>query len=142
MKSGKELLSTVLKTTQMEQAGIRSVLDAATAQNLRHTLEARLREYDSIESEVHTIASQRCWELQDLDPAVRFLSDRMSRMKLVRGDCDSRIADMMIQSSTKGMIRGLRNLHQYPHPDDRISSISQKLLDCQTENIRQMQGFL
>lgn len=142
MKSGKELLSAVLKTTQMEQTGIRSVLDAATAPSLRHALEARLREYNGIESEVYTIASQRCWELQDLDPALRFLSDRRNRIRLVRGDCDSTIADMMIQGSTKGMIRGLRNLHRYPHPDDRISSISQKLLDCQTANIRQMQGFL
>jgi len=142
MKSGKELLSAVLKTTQMNQTGIRSVLDAATAPGLRHALEARLREFDGIENEVHSIASQRCWELQELDPAIRFLSDRISRMKLTRGDCDSRIADMMIQGSTKGMIRGLRDLHQYPHPDDRISSISQKLLDCQTASIRQMQNFL
>lgn len=142
MKSGKELLSEILKTTQRQQTGIRSVLDAATAPSLRHTLEAQLREYDGIESEVYAIASQRCWELRELDPAVRFLSDRVSRMKLTRGDCDSRIADMMIQGSTKGMIRGLRDLHQYPHPYDRISSVCQKLLDCQTANIRQLQGYL
>ena len=142
MKSGKELLSAVLKTTQRQQTDIRSVLDAATAPSLRHALEQHLWEYDGIESEVYAIASQRCWELEELDPAIRFLSDRVSRMKLTRGDCDSRIADMMIQGSTKGMIRGLRNLHQYPHPDDRISSICQKLLDCQTANIQQLQGYL
>ena len=142
MKSGKELLSEILKTTQRQQTGIRSVLDAATAPSLRHTLEQQLWEYDGIESEVYAIASQRCWELREMDPAVRFLSDRVSRMKLTRGDCDSRIADMMIQGSTKAMIRGLRDLHQYPHPDDRISIVCQKLLDCQTDNIRQMQGFL
>ena len=142
MKSGKELLSAVLKTTQLEQTGIRSVLDAATDPALRHALEDQLREYDGIESEVHRIASQRCWELRELEPAQRFVSDRMSRLKLTRGDCDSRIADLMILGSTRGMIRGLRDLHRYPHPDDRISSICQKLLDCQTANIRRMQGFL
>ena len=142
MKSSKEVLSSVLKTTQMGQVGIRSLLDTSMRPALRKALESQLREYDSIESEAHSIASQRGWELRELDPAVRFLSDRMTRMKLSRGNRDSKIADMMIQGNTKGMIKGLKNLHQYPHQDDRISNISQKLLDCETANIRQMQGFL
>jgi len=142
MKNSKEMLSSVLKTTQMGQVGIRSVLDTSMRPALRKALESQLREYDCIESEAHAIASQRGWELRELDPAVRFLTDRMTRMKLNRGNCDSKIADMMIQGNTKGMIKGLKNLHQYPHQDDRISGISQKLVDCETANIRQMQGFL
>ena len=142
MKNSKELLSSVLKTTQMGQVGIRSVLNTSMRPALRKALESQLREYDCIESEAHTIASQRSWELQELDPAVRFLTDRMTRVKLSRGNCDSKIADMMIQGNTKGMIKGLKNLHQYPHQDDRISMICQKLVDCETANIRQMQNFL
>ena len=129
MKNSKEMLSSVLKTTQMGQTGIRSVLDTSMRPALRKALESQLREYDSIETEAHSIACQRGWELAELDPAVRFMTDRMTRMKLTRGN-------------TKGMIKGLKNLHQYPHQDDRISSISQKLLDCETANIRQMQSFL
>jgi hypothetical protein len=109
---------------------------------LRKALESQLREYDAIESEAHAIATQRGWELPELDPARRFLSDAMVRMKLTRGNCDSKIADMMIQGNTKGMIKGLKNLHQFPKQDDQVSIISQKLLDCETANIRQMQAFL
>ena len=126
----------------MGQVGIRSVLDTSMRPALRKALETQLREYDGIEAEVYSIASQHGWELSDLDPAIRFLSDRMTRMKLTRGNCDSKIADMMIQGNTKGMIKGLKNLHQYPNQDNRISGISQKLLDCETANIRQMQSFL
>lgn len=142
MKNSKEILSSVLKTTQMGQVGIRSVLDISMRPGLRKALESQLREYDCIESEAHAIASQRGWDLPELDPAVRFMTDMMTRMKLTRGNCDSKIADMMIQGNTKGMIKGLKNLHQYNQPDDRISTITQKLLDCETANIRQMQGFL
>lgn len=142
MKNSKEMLSSILKTTQMGQVGIRSVLDTSMRPALRKALESQLREYDSIETEAHSIACQRGWELRELDPAVRFMTDRMTRMKLTRGNCDSKIADMMIQGNTKGMIKGLKNLHQYPSQDDRISVICQKLLDCETANIRQMQSFL
>lgn len=142
MKNSKELLSSVLKTTQMGQVGIRSVMDLSMRPGLRKALESQLQEYDCIESEAHAIASQRGWELPELDPAVRFMTDAMTRMKLTRGNCDSKIADMMIQGNTKGMIKGLKNLHQFPRQDDQISMISQKLLDCETANIRQMQSFL
>lgn len=142
MKSSKEILSSVLKTTQMGQVGIRSVLDTSMRPGLRKALESQLREYDCIESEAHAIATQRGWELPELDPAVRFLSDMMTRMKLTRGNCDSKIADMMIQGNTKGMIKGLKNLHQFPSQDGQVNTISQKLLDCETANIRQMQLFL
>ena len=95
MKNSKEILSSVLKTAQMGQVGIRSLLDTSMQPALRSALESQLREYDAIETEAHAIASQRGWEL-----------------------------------------------HQYPSRDDRVSGISQKLLDCETANIRQMQQFL
>ncbi len=142
MNNSQELLSSVLKTTQMGQAGIRSVLDAGSHPDLCRALESQLREYDTIESEAHAIASQRGWELEELEPAVRFLSDRMVRLKLPRGNCDSQIADLMIRSSTKAMIRGLRQLHQYPRQDDRISAVCQKLVDCQRAGIQNLQFFL
>ena len=142
MKNGKEILSSLLKTTQMGQLGIRSCLNTSMRPGLRKALESQLREYDAIESEAHAIASQRGWEVEELDPALRLMTDAMTRMKLSRGNCDSRIADMMIQGNTKGMIKGLKNIHQFPHPDEKIRTLSQKLLDCETANIRQMQSFL
>ncbi|MGN0977583.1 MAG: hypothetical protein ACI4PH_05955 [Faecousia sp.] len=142
MKNSKEILSSVLKTTQMGQVGIRSVLDTSMRPGLRKALESQLHEYDSIETEAHSIATQRGWELEELDPAVRFMADMMTRMKLNGRNSDSKIAGMMIEGNTKGMIKGLKNLHQFAGQDEKINILSQKLLDCETANIRQMQGFL
>lgn len=142
MKNSKELLSSVVKTAQMGQTGIRSVLDTSMRPSLRKALESQLREYDSIETEAHTIASQRGWELKELDPGVRMMTDMMTRIKLHGRNTDSKIADMMIQGNTRGMVKGLKNLHQFPSSDSQVQMVSQKLLDCETANIRQMQGYL
>ena len=142
MKNSQQILSSVLKTTQMGQIGIRSVLDTRMRPGLRRALEQQLRDYDQIETEAHTLAAQRGWELKDLDPAVRMMSNMVTRMKLSAGGTESKIADMMIQGNTKGMIKGLRNMHQFPREDSRITALSQKLLDTETANIRQMQAFL
>lgn len=142
MKNSKEILSSVLKTTQMGQVGIRSVLDTSMRPGLRKALESQLHEYDCIETEAHSIANQRGWEVTELDPAIRFMADMTTRMKLNGRNSDSKIAGMMIQGNTRGMIKGLKNIHQLADQDEQINILSQKLLDCETANIRQMQGFL
>lgn len=142
MKTNHEILSSLLKTAQLGQADIRSVLDTSICPSLRDTLEAQLQEYDSIESEAHALAAQRGWEVSELEPALRFFTDRMSRMKLTGNNTESKIAGILIQSNTRGMIKGLKALHQSPDPDQQLQILSQKLLDCETAHIRQMQAFL
>ena len=142
MKTSQQILSSVLKTTQMGQIGIRSVLDTRMRPGLKDALTSQLKEYDALESEAHTLATQRGWELPELDPAARAMASMMTRVKLQMGGNDSKIADMMIQGNTKGMIKGLKTLHQFGQQDEQINTLSQKLLDCETANIRQMQGYL
>lgn len=142
MKGNQQLLSALLKTVQLGQVKIRSVMDTSMRSSLRNVLEGQLREYDSIETEAYTIALQRGWELPELDPGMRFLQDRLTRLRLNGQNTDSRIADLLIQGNTKGMILGLKNLHQFDGQDHQIRILSQKLLDCETAHIRQMQSFL
>ncbi len=142
MNNDRDLLCSLLKTTQMGQIGIRSVLDAAVQPSLQKALQSQLQEYDAIESEAYYIASQRGWELKEVQPIKRIMADTMCRMKLRHGDTDSKIADMVIQGNTRGMITGLQDLHRYQQQDNLVSALSQRLLDCETANIRQMQAFL
>lgn len=142
MNNSKALLSSLLKTTQMGQIGIRSVLDLGMDPGLREALRSQLREYDTIETEAHTLASQRGWELRELDPAVRFMTDMMTRSRLSGRETDTKIAGMMIRGNTNGMIKGLKNIRQYTGNDTPIRVLSQKLLDCERANIRQMEDFI
>lgn len=142
MKTSKDVLTSILKTTQMGQTGIRSVLDRAMGSDMRQALNSQLREYDSIESEARTMAVQRGWDLEDLDPALRLMSDMTARMRLNGRNTDSKIAGMMIHGNTQGMIKGLKTIHQFSSEDEPIKTLSQKLLDCENANIRQMQQFL
>ena len=142
MKGSQDVLSSVIKTAQMGQIGVRSVLNAPLRTNLKDALRSQLREYDAIEREALVLASGKGWELKDLNPAVKRMSNMMTKMKLAYGDPSSKTAAMMIQGNMKGIIKGYRDLNQFAAPDERISSLYRKLLDCEKENIQQMQGFL
>ena len=142
MKNSKEVLSSVLKTTQMGQLGIRSALESEMAPALRSAMESQLREYDSIESEAHSIAKARNWELPELNPSIRFMTDRMTKMRLSRGDVNSKIAAMMIRGNTSGVIKGLKNIHQMTEQDKAVQALSNKLLETESANVHQMKQFL
>ena len=142
MNDSKQMLSSLLRTTQLGQTGIRSILDTAMRPGLRKALEAQLKEYDSIESEAHSIASQRGWELEELEPGVRFFSDMVTRIRLGYGNTDSKIAGMMIQGNTRGMILSLKNMRRCNDPDAQVAQLAQKLLDTEKNNIESMVGFV
>ena len=142
MKGSKDVLSSILKTTQMGQVGIRSVLNMPLRSSLKDALRSQLREYDCIEHEALVLASGRGWELEQLDPAVKYMSNMMTKTRLRFGDVNSKAAAMMIQGNTRGIIKGYKNLNQFAEPDDHVTKLSRKLLACEQENIQQMQGFL
>lgn len=109
---------------------------------LRKALQSQLREYNSIESEAYALATQRGWELREIQPGKKMILEIRTGMKIRHGNPDSKIADMMIQDNTQGMIQLLKNLHQFQQQDSQVSALSQRLLDCETANIRQLQTFL
>ena len=142
MKQNQQLLSALLRTIQLGQVEIRSVLDTCLGTSLRNELECQLREYDSIEQEAHGIALSRGWVLKELDPAIKGMTNMMTLSRLSFGNIDSKAAAMMIQGNTRGIIKGFKNLNQYPPSDQRITNLAHKLIDFEENNNRQLQGFL
>ena len=142
MKNSKDLVSSALKTTQMGQIGIRSVIKSHVGPGLHAALVSQLQEYDSIEQEVHAIAAARNWQVKELDPGIKAMTDMMTRTRLSFGDKDSKAAAMMIQGNTRGLIKGLKNLHHYDQSDKAVAELTRKLLACEKDNIQQMQGFV
>jgi hypothetical protein len=139
MKSSQDLLSSVLKTTQMGQIGIRSVLKCNVTGRMRTALQDQISEYDKIESEAHMLAES---SLEELNPAIQKMSDMMTRTMLCGSNVNSKAAAMMIRGNTRGMIKSLKNLNQYDHSDQKVEALANKLLTCEENNIKQMQGFV
>ena len=142
MQTSKDYLASLLKITQLGQVSIRSVLDSTMRPGLRTLLKDQLLEYDALEAEVHSLAAQRGWEMRDMDPAKRFMTDRLIRLKLSGRNYDSEIASLMIQGTTKNMIQSLKNSRQYPVEDEGLQILARKLIDCETAAIQQMRAFL
>lgn len=142
MKDSKDILSSLLKTTQMGQVGIRSVIGTADSTGLKKALKEQLKEYDAIEKETYALAKARNLQLQGLNVAARSMADMMARSQLLYGKSDARIAAMMVQGNTRGVTKGLKNLHRYHQNDGAVTALAQRLLDHENSSILEMEGFL
>lgn len=142
MNDSKQLLCSLLHTVQMGQTGIRSVRNSAIRVGLKQELDQQLKQYDSIEKEALDLAQQRGWQLTNVNPGLRKMSDMMSRVQLWGGDVDSKIAGMLIQGNTRGMILGIRNLNRSADHDQQVLALAHKLLDRENINIQKTQPFL
>ena len=126
----------------MGQIGIRSILKMPLRADLRTELNSQLKEYDSIEQEAHGIALSRGWELKELNPAIKGMTNMMTRSQLSFGDMDSKAAAMMIRGNTRGVIKGYKNMNQFAETDKQVSDLAYKLIDFEQVNNHQLQGFL
>lgn len=126
----------------MGQCGIRCVQNKATGSGLKQALHDQLTEYDAIEQQAYDLATRRGWLLEPLDSAVERMSSIMARMQLIGSDLDSKIAKMLVQGNTRGMIKGLKNLHHSTRLDTQVEQIARNLLQREQENIRQACEFL
>lgn len=142
MKTDKDILSSILKTTQMGQSGIRSVMQCAASPSLQKALQLSLSAYDEIEKQAFSLADQRDIRVSELAPVTKGMSTAVSKLKLQCSNPDSKIADMMILGNTRGMIKGIRNRRQWDGKDQAIDQLSQKLLDYESENISEMKKYL
>ena len=142
MKSSKDILGSVVKTAQMGKTGLQCVLEAQIRPSLRENLEKQVVIYDQIAKEALDLAHGRNWQVEQLGSVSRACSRMVSRMWLNRGNADSKAAAMVMQGSTRGLIQGLTNLHQFPYQDTADSTLAQRLLDLETEALGQMQSYL
>lgn len=142
MSENEKILSQIVKITQMGQVGINSVMPKAMQPALRQALKVQRLEYQTIGAKAKNMAKSKGLQTSNGSTILQRMSALSARGRLMSGNADSKIAGMMIQGNTRGMIQSLKDMHQAKHPDPDVAQLSQKLLQTQINNIRQMEGFL
>lgn len=142
MLNDEQILSSMLHTVQMGQTGIRCVISRAINPDLKKELKDQLQEYDSLEKETLSLAKNKGLTLKDLNPALETMSSMMSWIQLLGGEVDSKIAGMLIQGNTRGMILGMKNLRKAQKTDPQVRDLAQRVLNQENMNIHKSQPYL
>ncbi len=142
MINSQRVLNDIIKTSQMGINGINVVMPKTNQPALRQALKVQRREYSDIEQQAKLLAQQKGYRIDQLRPINRKMGALMSKGQLMVGEPDSKIAGMMIQGNTRGMILSLKNMRRCNNPDPEVATLAQKLLETEKNNIGSMVGFL
>ena len=142
MINSQRVLNDIIKTSQMGINGINVVMDKTRQPALRQALKCQRQEYSDIEQQAKLLAQRKGYRIDQIKPITRRMGALMSRGQLLAGDPNSKIAGMMIQGNTRGMILSLKNMRRCSQPDEQVAQLAQKLLDTEKNNIVSMEGFV
>ncbi len=137
------MLNHIRQTTHMGQLGIRSIMDDTRNHEFRAVLQSQLQEYDSIFQEADRLLRERGGSIRKTPAPVEYGTRLASKFRVQRSeDTTSKIAEMMLQGSTKGMIKSMQNIRSMGILDPKVSSLSNRLLQTEQANIDQMKQYL
>lgn len=142
MINSQRVLNDIIKTSQMGINGINVVMDKTRQSALRQALKVQRREYSDIEQQAKLLAQRKGYKIDQIKPITRRMGALMSKTQLLVGEPDSKIAGMMIQGNTRGMILSLKNMRRCNQPDQQVAQLAQKLLETEKNNIDSMEGFV
>jgi len=135
-----ELLQYIYKTADMGCEGIRAVEQHAE-EKMKTELEREKSEYVQICTEADRMIQQRGDMPEGTGAIAKMSANMMSAGQMAMDDSRSRIAEMMIQGTTMGIVKTIRHMKDYPK-DDEARQLAQKLLDTQEKNVETMKTFL
>lgn len=143
MQNDISMLNSIRKTTQMGCYGIQTVLDETENPVFREALRSQLAEYESIYSEADRLLHERDGKVRNVTPLARYGSAMAAKMKVrMSADPTSKIAELMLQGNTRGMIKSVQHIRSMGLLDPKVSGLSNRLLQTEQANIDQMKGFL
>lgn len=143
MEQDISMLKSIWKATQMGCSGIDSVESETMDRALILALDAQRKEYEAIGEEARRLLRQRGYGDKKSNSMTRYVSGMAARMQ-VRASTEpaAKIAQLMLQGNTRGMIKSIHNIRRYDNVDPKISALSKRLLQTEQANIDQMKQFL
>lgn len=137
------ILQSVRRSTQMGCHGIRAVLDESPNREIRTALRRQLAEYEELFCEADRLLHERGEKGRDISAVARLGSLTVSRMRVrTSPEPEAKIAELMVQGSTRGMLRSMHDLRTMDAVDPKVSSLSMRLLQTEQANIDEMKQFL
>ena len=136
-----ELLQYIYKTADMGCEGIDAVEKHAEQKLLKELKRERI-EYENIRSDADQMIRKGGDEPSGSGMMAKMSADMMTAGQMMMDDSRSKIAEMMIQGTTMGIVKTIRHLNDYRGNDQQARQLGEKLLEIQEENVEKMKAYL
>ena len=137
-----EMLNYVYQNAEMGRDALTQLIQITNDTKFRKTMEAQLNEYQNVFDSAEKMIQERNEQAKGVGPMAKISSRLMVNAKTMMDSSPSKMAQMLIQGSTMGVVEVTRHMKDYDGSDERVNDISQKLLRTEQQNIEEMKKYL
>ena len=137
-----EMLNYVYQNAEMGRDALTQLIQITNDTKFRKTMEAQLNEYQNVFDSAEKMIQERNEQAKGVGPMAKISSRLMVNAKTMMDSSPSKMAQMLIQGSTMGVVEVTRHMKDYDGSDERVNDISQKLLHTEQQNIEEMKKYL
>ena len=127
---------------KMGVASFEDVLDQVHSRTLKQYLSDCKTEHEKLKCEIQTLLHQYHDDGKDPNPIAKSMSWIKTNVKMGMDYSDQTIADLMTDGCNMGIKSLSRYLNQYSSADPRARDITRRLIDLETEMMRQLRAYL
>lgn len=137
-----KLLNECNSGTKMAVESLNEVLEKVKDENLRAILTASVEEHKKFGNLTH----QKLIESHDSDkepnPIAKAMSWMSTNVKLLTGDVDKKIADIVTDGCNMGIKSIARYLNQYPNATQDIKELANQLIKIEEKLLHELRPYL
>ncbi|MCK9480056.1 MAG: hypothetical protein M0R40_11255 [Firmicutes bacterium] len=142
MNGNTELLNYIYQNSQMGVITLKQLSDITESGELKTCLESQLSKYQEINNTARSLLNSHGYDEKGINAFEKIRTYLMINIQTLTDKTPSHIAEMLIIGSNMGVINAVKNLKKYPHAEDSIINLMDKLLKFEENNIQELKAFL
>lgn len=122
--------------------GIEEVLDKVENEKLKSILEKYLQDHKKLEDKIKDELDKFHDEEKEPNPIAKVMSWMKTNVKLIKGEHDKVIADLMTEGCNMGIKSICRYMNQYPNALENIKKLCYDLVELEENFAKDMREYL
>ena len=117
-----EMLNYVYQNAEMGRDALTQLIQITNDTKFRKTMEAQLNEYQNVFDSAEKMIQERNEQAKGVGPMAKISSRLMVNTKTMMDSSPSKMAQMLIQGSTMGVVEVTRHMKDYDGSDERVNA--------------------
>ncbi len=136
------LLEQIYRNAEIGRDGLYFVMRCTDAPEFRKAVETQFMEYQAVMDEAEILLRRRGKTPKGVGCFQRRMVRWTAAWRVARDSSPAALADMLIQGSSMGVTKILRQLHAHTDAAEEIRALADRLLETEENNICQMKQYL
>jgi len=145
MKEENELLQYIYQTTTMGKSSLKNLLEALNDKDnkIKKIIEKYLDEYEKYYSESEKLLNENNIKPKNKGPMIEMMNKMGINMNVMKDNSDSKMAEMIMQGLTMGIIEMEKKIKDYKGEVDKdVIKLAKNVLKFQEKSLEEIKKYL